>query len=72
MEGKTMCSYIKMVAYELYKQDWINKHISKQELLDSKRDYYIYRASCEEGEEILYNEWLEEVGFSDGGVCMFR
>lgn len=62
---------ISEIAYELYKQDWINEHLTSKEILNTYREYFIYRIeSLEEfGECDSFEEWLWDVGYGNG--CMY-
>ena len=53
---------ISKIAYELYKQNWIDAHTTTKERLNSLANYYI--ESDEQDEEQLYEDWLYEVGFN--------
>lgn len=66
--GNTNVFDISEVAYELYKQDWIDTHTTKEERLNVLRGYHIYRQDCiEEDFEIdSFEEWIWEIGYVDG------
>lgn len=56
-------SKLSLFAYELYKQDWLNIHISPERLLKAKRDFAV---DCIENNnnETVFEEWIEEYGFN--------
>ena len=55
------------VAYELYKQDWIDGHTSREMRLESKQDYYNDFLTQDHIFE-SYEEYLEEFGFYGGMI----
>lgn len=61
---------ISEVAYELYKQDWIDTNTTREMRLDSLRNYYRYRQECiNDGLEVdSYEEWLFEGGYESGSL----
>lgn len=52
---------IKTICYNLYKEDWINTHISIEEKLQVIRDYYV--ESIKEGFSYSFEEYLNEFGY---------
>lgn len=57
---------IKELAYELYKQDWIDSHVTPQMSLDTIKNYYKEKQECiDEGYPMDYSfdEWLEIEGY---------
>lgn len=52
---------IKKIAYELYKTDWTNTHITSKEKIEVLRDYYLGLVE----DEIVYSfdDYLEEFGY---------
>lgn len=56
---------ISQVAYELYKQDWVDTYTTAVERLDALREYSRYNMECaEDGEEVeSFEEWLWDVGY---------
>lgn len=61
---------ISKVAYELYKQDWIDAHTTPEMRLESLRDYFDYLLDCaEEGYDgESYEVWLDDVGYGQGSL----
>ena len=55
----------KKLAYELYKEYWVNSHISKKRLMDIRRKYIRDCKMCvdEELKISTYEEWIAENGF---------
>ena len=66
--GNTNSFDISEVAYELYKQDWIDTHTTKEERLNTLNEYYNYRYDCikEDFEIDSFEEWIWEIGYADG------
>lgn len=62
------------IAYELYKQDWVDMHTTREMRLDSLRNYYRYRKECieEDLEMDSYEEWLLEGGYDSGLYVCFE
>ena len=58
------------IAYELYKQDWIDTNTTREMRLDSLRNYYSYRKECIEADLEIdsYEEWLLEGGYESGSL----
>lgn len=56
---------ISKVAYELYKQDWVDQHTTALARLKNIREYYAYVAECEEfgDEPDSYEDWLFDYGY---------
>lgn len=67
-EGKAKELDVEKVAYELYKQDWVCKHISPEEQLSTMLRYYECVQMCVEDNYPIesYEEWLSDVGY---GAC---
>lgn len=59
------CVDISMVAYALYKQDWVDQHTTPLVRLQSIREYHDYLQECaDEGEApCTYEEYLSDFGF---------
>lgn len=57
-----MKNIISKIAYELYKQDWIDTHTNARQRLDSIVNYYI--ETDEQYSSTTYEEYLDDVGFS--------
>lgn len=59
---------IKRVAYELYKQAWIDSHTTPDARLDELREYYLYCKECvENGDKPeTHRNALEESGYPGG------
>lgn len=57
---------ISEMAYDLYRQDWIDQHTTANDRLRSIHDYYAYVQECMEldDEPETYEEYLDEYGFS--------
>ena len=65
--GNTDYFDIKEVAYELYKQDWVDTHAIREERLDALRNYYAYvEEESREGEVGIdsFEEWIYDNGYS--------
>lgn len=62
---------ISKIAYDLYVQDWIDKHTTPDLRLQNIREYYSYVGEClaVESEPYIYKEWLSEFGFN-GSFCV--
>lgn len=64
---------ISKMAYDLYKQDWLDTHTTPEMRLQNIRDYYSYIqeciVSCDQPDS--YENWRFENGFTHGGfyVC---
>lgn len=56
---------ISKIAYELYKQDWVDEHTTREGRLQSIREYHDYVQECAEDgfEADSYEDWLFEVGY---------
>lgn len=57
---------IKELAYELYKQDWIDNHVTPKMSLDAIKNYYEAKQECiDDGYPMSYSfdEWLEIEGY---------
>lgn len=52
---------IKKTAYELYKIDWVNTHITAKEKIEVLRDFYLGLVD----DELIYSfeDYLEEFGY---------
>ena len=61
--------FISEVAYELYKQNWIDTHTSPEMRLKALRDYYQYVDECLDNAEPYesFEKWIYEQGY-DGGI----
>ena len=61
---------ISEVAYELYKQDWVENNTSKEMRMDALRVYYEYRQECIEMDTEIdsFEEWISEVGYGQGSL----
>lgn len=63
---------IKEIAYELYKQKWINDHFTETEQMDNLREYYKYvaavtkRSSYEPYDD--YDTWTFYYGYPNSGM----
>ena len=57
-----MKNIISKIAYELYKQDWIDTHTNTRQRLDSIVDYYL--ETDEQYSNPTYDEYIYEVGFN--------
>ena len=61
---------IKAIAYELYKIDWKNGHITNQIEKDTYNNYIDYLEDCKKHNEngCSYNMYLHEFGFAGAGI----
>ena len=61
--------FISEVAYELYKQNWIDTHTTPEMRLKALRDYYQYVDECLENTEPYesFENWIYEQGY-EGGI----
>lgn len=61
--------FISEVAYELYKQNWIDTHTTPEMRLKALRDYYQYVDECLENIEPYesFENWIYEQGY-EGGI----
>ena len=50
--------HISRIAYDLYKHDWIDEHMTSEQYLTTLRQYYIYASECQCADE-------EPLGFED-------
>ena len=57
-----MKNIISKIAYELYKQDWIDTHTNIRQRLDSIVDYYL-ETDGQYGNS-TYDKYIYEVGFN--------
>lgn len=57
---------ISKIAYELYKQDWIDTHTTEKERINSLRDYYSFAKQSIDNynEYSSYEDWLSDFGFN--------
>lgn len=55
---------IRKIAYELYKQDWLDEHTTPEMRLRDLQEYYYYVQECQElgDRPCSYRKWLEEYG----------
>lgn len=64
---------ISKMAYDLYKQDWLDTHTTPEMRLQTIRDFYSYIQECISSYELpdSYEDWLFENGIPRGGfyVC---
>lgn len=60
--GYTLPTVEQLVAYEKYKNQWIKDHISDTEMTATEATY----ENNEEAEEMTFEEYLDEYGFSNG------
>lgn len=60
---------ISEVAYELYKQDWIDSHTTPAIRLESLREYFKYKKECIENDFEIdsFEEWLFENCYTKDG-----
>ena len=63
--------FISEVAYELYKQNWIDTHTTPQMRLNAQRDYQLYKMEELErnnDDDIMsFEDWIFEQGY-EGGI----
>lgn len=61
---------ISKVAYELYKQEWIDTHTTRDMRLDALREYHLYRKECinNDFEVDSFDEWISEAGYGSGSL----
>lgn len=61
---------IREVAYELYKQDWIDSHTTGENRLNVLKEYFKYRKECIENNDEIdsFDEWIFENGYPLIGV----
>lgn len=61
---------ISELAYELYKQDWIDSNTTKEMRLNAVKEYYEYIQDCiKENEDIdTFEEFLDECGYGEGSL----
>lgn len=61
---------IQKAAYELYKQNWVDTHVSPEMRLQSVREYQYYLDDCiADGETpVSMSEWIEENGYGSGSL----
>lgn len=61
--------FISEVAYELYKQNWIDTHITPEMRLKALRKYYQYVDECLGNTEPYdsFEDWIYEQGY-EGGI----
>ena len=52
---------IRTISYELYKQDWVNYHKSRESVLDNIRNW---GHDCLDNNPMEYEEFVEEFGDS--------
>ena len=58
------------IAYELYKQKWVNDHVSKEEQLEKEQAYLLdlYWAKKQNTEMDTFDEWIFERGGYRSGL----
>ena len=61
---------ISEIAYELYKQDWIDSNVSNEVKLNTLREYFKYRKECLENDDEIdsFDEWVWGVGYGNGSI----
>ena len=61
---------IKKVAYELYKQAWVDSHTTPEARLDELREYFLYCKECvDDGDTpATHKSSLEESGYPGGMI----
>lgn len=61
---------ISEIAYELYKQNWVDTHTTREMRLDALREYYSYRKECIDNnfEIDSFDEWISEIGYGSGSL----
>lgn len=61
---------ISEIAYELYKQDWIDSNVTQEDRLNTLRKYFKYRKECLENNDEVdsFDEWLWESGYGNGSL----
>ena len=56
---------ISEIAYELYKQNWVDTHTTREMRLDVLREY----CSCNEELDLYsFDDWINEVGYGSGSL----
>ena len=57
---------ISEIAYELYKQDWIDTHTTEKERVESLRNYYSFAKQSVDNynKYSSYEDWLSDFGFN--------
>jgi len=58
------------VAYEFYKQDWLDSHTSPESRLSTMQCYYAELQEClEEGWDVQsFEDWVWDVGYGEGSL----
>lgn len=58
------------IAYNLYKQDWINSHVTNEQHMDVLRQYSLYKYECNtHNMDIMTLEaWIAEHGYGTGDI----
>ena len=56
---------VSKIAYERYKEDWMNTHISQDARMQAKKEYLSYQQECMDAEikPDSFDEWIEDVGY---------
>ena len=68
------CSWdIRWIAYQLYKQDWLNTHVTNEQRVQAAKEYQQYRQSCPEFDDPVdsFDVWLRENGFGGSLYACF-
>lgn len=57
---------ISEIAYELYKMNWVNYHVSHELQLSTYREYVLYRHECimNDDECDSFDEWILDYGYN--------
>ena len=58
---------IQKIAYELYKQNWVDTHTTREMRLETIREYFHYCKESEDG-HLAFIDWLEDVGYGSGSL----
>ena len=58
---------IQKIAYELYKQNWVDTHTTREMRLETIREYFHYCKESEDG-HLAVIDWLEDVGYGSGSL----
>lgn len=62
-------NYIQEIAYELYVQEWLEEHTTKEERIKTLKGYY--NDVITYGYEESFGEWIFEYGYSNGIYVCF-
>lgn len=59
---------IKKIAYALYKDQWLREHVSKNTLLETRREYALAIINDDIASEASFEGYVNEFGFNGGQI----